>query len=265
MKQRFGMGRTLIVALAVVIVAGVASGCATKKYVRGQITPLEEADKNLNARLKESNQRLDGKIDSNSTQIEELGSVSREHGQQIASVDEKSQRALQTGESAQSTANTAVAQVSDLEGKFVNRNNYVVLAEERIQFKFDNARIDETYRAVLNEMALRIKQSPDLILVMEGRTDSTGDSEYNIRLGEKRAEAVLRYLVVEQGVPIHKVYKMSFGAARPIAANDTRDGRAQNRAVVLQVLGPRSGVSQTGVSQTSVVSQTQRESNAARR
>ena len=259
MKQRFELGRAITLVLAVVMVAGVASGCATKKYVRGQITPLEEANQDLNARLEESNQKLDGKIDSNSTQIGELGSVTREHGQQIASVDEKSQRALQTGEGAQTTANTAVAQVSDLEGKFVNRNNYVVLSEERIGFAFDSARIEQTYRGVLDEVALRIKQSPDLILVMEGRTDATGDSEYNIRLGEKRAEAVLRYLVVEQGVPMHKVYKMSFGAASPIAANDTRDGRAQNRAVVLQLMGPRSGVSQTGMPQPGdVVSQTQR-------
>ena len=259
MKQRFDLGRAIALVLAVVMVAGVASGCATKKYVRGQITPLEEANQDLNARLEESNQKLDGKIDSNSTQIEELGSVTREHKQQIASVDEKSQRALQAGEGAQTTANTAVAQVSDLEGKFVNRNNYVVLDEERIQFAFDSARIEQTYRGVLDEVALRIKQSPDLILVMEGRTDATGDSEYNIRLGEKRAEAVLRYLVVEQGVPMHKVYKMSFGAASPIAANDTRDGRAQNRAVVLQLMGPRSGVSQTGMPQPGgVISQTQR-------
>ena len=259
MKQRFDLGRAIALVLAVVMVAGGASGCATKKYVRGQVTPLEEADKDLNARLEENTKTLDGKIVSNSTQIEELGSVTREQGQQIASVDEKSQRALQTGEVAQTTAKTAVAQVTDLEGKFVNRNNYVVLSEERIQFAFDSARIEQTYRGVLDEVALRIKQSPDVILVMEGRTDATGDSEYNIRLGEKRAEAVLRYLVVEQGVPMHKVYKMSFGAASPIAANDTRDGRAQNRAVVLQLMGPRSGVSQTGMPQPGgVISQTQR-------
>ena len=260
MNQKLNFGSVAMVALIVVVAGGISSGCATKKYVRGQVAPIEEATQNLGSRLEESNQKLDGKIDSNSTQIEELGSVTREQKQQIASVDQKSQQALETGEGAQTTANTAVAQVTDLEGKFVNRNNYIVLSEEQIQFAFDSARIEETYRGMLDGVALQIKQSPDAILVMEGRTDATGDSEYNIRLGEKRAEAVLRYLVVEQGVPMHKVYKMSFGAASPIAANDTRDGRAQNRAVVLQVMGPRGGVtqSQTGVSEPSVISQTQR-------
>ncbi|MBI4463442.1 MAG: OmpA family protein [Acidobacteria bacterium] len=250
MKLRLRMGRATAVVLMVIGVGVLSSGCATKKYVRTRIAPVEEATRNLGSRLEETNQKFDAKTDANARQIEELGSVTGEHSQQIASVDEKSQQALKTGESAQTTANTAVSQVSSLETKFLNRNHYSVLTEERIQFPFDSARIEEPYQGVLEGIAQRLKENPDAVLVMEGRTDSMGDSEYNIRLGEKRAEAVLRYLVVEQDVPMHRVYKMSFGEARPIAANDTRDGRAQNRAVVLQILGPRLGTSQSTISQT---------------
>ena len=247
MKQRFNPGRVAIAVLMVVVVGGVSSGCATKKYVRAQVTPVEEATRSLDSHLGESNQKIEG----NTRQIEELGSVTREHSQQITSLDEKNQRvdeksqlALRTGESAQTTANTAVTQVSSLEEKFLNRNQYTVLAEERVQFPFDSARIEESYRGVLDGVAQRLKENSDAVLVMEGRTDSIGSDEYNIRLSEKRLEAVLRYLIVEREVPMHKVYKMGFGKARPIASNDTKAGRVQNRAVVLQILGPRSGASQ---------------------
>ena len=73
---------------------------------------------------------------------------------------------------------------------------------------------------------------------MEGRTDSTGDDAYNIRLGEKRLEAVIRYLVVNQSVPMHKVYQMSYGKEHPLTENKTREDRAENRAVVMRVMGP---------------------------
>ena len=81
-------------------------------------------------------------------------------------------------------------------------------------------------------------QNPNAIVVLEGRTDSTGDSEYNIRLGERRVEAVRRYLTVDKEIPVYRIHEVSFGAAKPIASNDSRDGREKNRAVTVSVLLP---------------------------
>ena len=81
-------------------------------------------------------------------------------------------------------------------------------------------------------------QNPNAIVVLEGRTDSTGNSEYNVRLGERRVDVVRQYLAVEKAVPVYRIHEISFGSAKPIASNDSRDGREKNRAVTISVLLP---------------------------
>ncbi|HWP84608.1 MAG TPA: OmpA family protein, partial [Terriglobia bacterium] len=192
-------------------------------------------------------------IDANSNQISELSGVSREHTQKIAALDsglktadEKASQAINIGQGAQTTATQAASQVSRLDMEFQNRNNYTEVNEHSVLFAFGSASIDKNGFATLDAVAQQVKDSPNAILVLEGRTDSTGDSNYNILLGEKRLEAVIRHLVVELSVPLHQIYKMSFGEARPVAANDSREGRARNRAVVIRVMEPKPGAGQAG-------------------
>jgi peptidoglycan-associated lipoprotein len=71
---------------------------------------------------------------------------------------------------------------------------------------------------------------------IEGHTDSTGDKVTNLRLGEARAEAVKRYLYEAHQVPLHKMNVISYGAEKPVSPNTTREGRAQNRRIVIRIL-----------------------------
>ena len=82
-------------------------------------------------------------------------------------------------------------------------------------------------------------EKPDALVVLEGRTDSTGNSDYNVKLGERRIEAVRRYLAVEKNVPVYKIHEISFGSAQPIADNKSREGREKNRAVAMTILLPK--------------------------
>ncbi|HKN74352.1 MAG TPA: OmpA family protein [Candidatus Acidoferrum sp.] len=77
---------------------------------------------------------------------------------------------------------------------------------------------------------------PTLLLAVEGNTDSVGTEEFNQTLSEKRAESVRSYLT-QQGVPEASTTAEGFGKTRPIASNDTADGRQQNRRVELIVSG----------------------------
>jgi len=63
-----------------------------------------------------------------------------------------------------------------------------------------------------------------------------GDEKYNEALGLQRAEAVKRYLYEQHQIPLHKMSTISYGERKPAAENRTRDGRAQNRRVVIKVL-----------------------------
>ena len=264
-KSSFWKTATFVGMMAILV--GVSSGCvSTRRFTRQRV---DEKGKELSAQIDTTNQKVEtnsNQIGAHTGQIEELGTVTRDHTGKIATldgeldqldgelnqVDQKTQQAMTVGQGAQKTADNAVGQVSTLGVKFDNRNNYTVMSEEKILFKFDSAAIEESYMPALDQIAAQLKDSPDTLLMMEGRADATGDDTYNIRLGERRLEAVIRYLVVKQEVPMHKVHRMSFGEERAFNENKTREERAENRAVVLRVMGPNlsaeGGVAYTGTS-----------------
>jgi len=86
----------------------------------------------------------------------------------------------------------------------------------------------------LDQVAKRLGDFPDVRIVVEGHTDSSGAAEYNQRLSERRADAVKDYLV-ERGVAAGRISTVGLGETQPIGDNDTEEGRAQNRRVVLRV------------------------------
>ncbi|HVR30200.1 MAG TPA: OmpA family protein, partial [Thermoanaerobaculia bacterium] len=64
----------------------------------------------------------------------------------------------------------------------------------------------------------------------------SGPEDYNLMLGEQRAESVRRYLNMEHGIPLHRMSVISYGETAPVVDNDSREARAQNRRVALVVL-----------------------------
>ena len=101
------------------------------------------------------------------------------------------------------------------------------------------ARVEDqlTARAVdLGELATRLKsENQNVYLEIQGHTDATGPEEVNVRLGEQRAEAVRRYLS-QGGIALNRMSTISYGSESPVAPNDTREGRSQNRRVAIVVL-----------------------------
>jgi outer membrane protein OmpA-like peptidoglycan-associated protein len=81
---------------------------------------------------------------------------------------------------------------------------------------------------------------PGLHLEVEGHTDSVGGDDYNQQLSERRAQAVRDYLV-QQGIPDGTIVSRGFGKTRPVASNDTPEGRQQNRRVELVISGDAIG------------------------
>ena len=76
------------------------------------------------------------------------------------------------------------------------------------------------------------------MIVAVGHTDSVGNDAYNQRLSVRRAEAVKAYLV-SKGIEANRVYTEGKGEAQPVADNKTKDGRAKNRRVEIEVVGSR--------------------------
>lgn len=100
-----------------------------------------------------------------------------------------------------------------------------------ILFDTDSDRLKPESAPVIKAVARGLEKNPNLKLEVDGYTDSTGDAQHNQDLSKRRAEAVRAVLVSQFGVDSSRVTAAGFGAAKPIASNDTASGRAQNRRV----------------------------------
>jgi OOP family OmpA-OmpF porin len=104
-----------------------------------------------------------------------------------------------------------------------------------VNFDFDKSAIRPDAAIILDEAASILSGKPGVRVRVEGHTDSTGPESYNQGLSERRAASVLKYLV-GHGIEAGRLTSIGFGELRPIASNDTREGRALNRRVELNVL-----------------------------
>lgn len=101
-----------------------------------------------------------------------------------------------------------------------------------VNFGFDSTRIEEKHFADLGELAAFLKRFEDVYVDIEGHTDSTGPEDYNQKLSQRRAQAVVDLLVNEHGIAPQRLEAKGFGESKPVADNSTLEGRAENRRVM---------------------------------
>ncbi|HTI44347.1 MAG TPA: OmpA family protein [Vicinamibacterales bacterium] len=99
---------------------------------------------------------------------------------------------------------------------------------EDVYFDFDRSTLKPEAIAILDRAVMTLQMNPMLTVTIEGHTDSVGTAEYNLSLGERRANAVRDYLI-NRGVAMNRMRTVSYGEERPVASNDTDAGRAMNR------------------------------------
>ena len=106
-----------------------------------------------------------------------------------------------------------------------------------MKFGFNRSELSAPAKAALDAFADKIRaENKNVYVEIQGHTDNTGSAAYNLKLGQERADEVMRYLNMQHGFPLHRMNAISYGAAKPIADNKTKEGRAQNRRVTLVVL-----------------------------
>ena len=212
--------KRIVLAIPVMAIAlGGSTACATKKFV--------------NTRVGEVNT----KVDTLGRSVEETQERTRANEGRISEVDQKAARAGMTAEEARAAANAAGTKVDTLDAASKRLVYEVTLSEDKGNFKLNRVEIPEEAKAEIDALVNALKANPNGAWIeIEGHTDATGPNAYNMQLGEKRAEQVKRYLYEQHQVPLHKMNVISFGEEKPVSDNKTRDGRAQNRRVVIKVL-----------------------------
>ncbi|WP_106478268.1 OmpA family protein [Phytohalomonas tamaricis] len=105
-----------------------------------------------------------------------------------------------------------------------------------VNFKFDSAELTGNAEQILNGVADKLAANENVRVRLEGHTDSVGSEQYNQQLSQRRADAVKNYLA-SHGVDASRIETKGFGESRPVASNDTAEGRAQNRRTEVVPLG----------------------------
>jgi OOP family OmpA-OmpF porin len=101
----------------------------------------------------------------------------------------------------------------------------------KVLFDFNKAVVKNQYHNEIGNLAEVMKKRPELKILIEGHTDSVGDAKYNEKLSQRRADAIRKYLVEKFGIDGSRLTAKGFGESRPVASNDTKDGREKNRRV----------------------------------
>ena len=113
-------------------------------------------------------------------------------------------------------------------------NQIVLNMPSDITFATDQDSVKASFYSVLNSVALVLKKYNQTTVDVFGHTDSTGSDQHNFDLSQRRALSVANYLS-SQGVDSRRFAVTGFGKTRPVAPNNTAEGRAQNRRVEIQL------------------------------
>lgn len=119
---------------------------------------------------------------------------------------------------------------ADAEGELLRRGKLIV---HGIYFDFNSDRIRKESDPILKELGELLARHPEWTLSINGHTDNVGGDTYNQRLSQRRAAAVVGWLVERHGIAAARLRSAGFGASSPIEPNDTPEGRARNRRVEL--------------------------------
>jgi outer membrane protein OmpA-like peptidoglycan-associated protein len=224
------MKKLVMVVPILALALGGTTACATKKFVRTSVGEVNDKVDTLSKSVEENQERTKA----NETRI---GEVDQRVTQAAAQADQKAVQAGSRANEAYSAAEAVNAKAEALDKASKRLIYEVVLSEDKGNFKFGKSTMPDEAKAEIDALVQQLKAEPKgAYIEIEGHTDSAGSAEGNYQLGLDRAENVKRYLYEQHQVPLHRINVISYGEDKPIAPNKTRDGRAQNRRVVIKVL-----------------------------
>ena len=116
------------------------------------------------------------------------------------------------------------------------RKGETLLILEGVNFAFDSSQLTPESESILNQAVQALRDASTVTVRVEGHTDSIGTDQYNQGLSERRARAVVEYLV-SQGIEPSRMEPAGYGESEPVASNETEEGRYKNRRVEFEVIG----------------------------
>jgi len=218
------------------------TGCATKKYARQQVAPVEARTTGLEKKSADHSSainELENGLSKTDERAMEADKKAAAAGESASRANDAASRANDAATQAGSRADQA-RQVAESTGTRLNEvvenmDNYKLVTTEAVLFPVNRYTLSNDAKQVLDNAVAQLQNSKNYILEVQGFTDKTGSKDANVLLSQKRADAVVRYLTVEKKVSLRRIHILGVGAEEPVADNKTRAGRKQNRRVELKV------------------------------
>jgi peptidoglycan-associated lipoprotein len=220
------MRKPVLIVSMFALTLAVAPACATKGFVRTEVGQVNDKVATMGTSLEQTQERVrtaEGRI----TEVDTKAGAAQQSATQ----------AQQAATAANEAATEVGARAEAIEAATRKLLYEVVLSEDQGKFRFGAAELPDEAKSAIDQLVNNLKGQKSAVWVeIEGHTDNVGDKKYNEQLGMTRAESVKRYLYEQHQIPLHKMNVISYGEDKPAAPNNTRDGRSQNRRVVIKVL-----------------------------
>ncbi len=230
------MRKSLFTASVLALVVAVAPACATKKFVRTEVGNVNSKVDTVSGTVEKTQER----VGQNETRIGSVDQKAEAAGKAAADARGAAGQAQTAADAANASARAVGTRVDAVAADVASTRKLVyevTLSEDQGNFKFGKTDLPDEAKMRLDQVVSSLKTDPKLVYIeIEGHTDNVGGKELNEKLGMERAEAVKRYLYEQHQIPLHKINVISYGEEKPVAPNNTRQGRAQNRRVVVKVL-----------------------------
>jgi len=189
------------------------------RSVESRAAPLEERASTTETKLSQ----VEANANRLSGQLDELQAVSN--------------AARGGAKAAQATADAAVAGVNSTNERISSLDDYEPQTSAAVNFRTGSTILSPDSKTKLDEIATKALNAKGYVLEVTGYADTTGSIQRNVALSQRRADAVIRYLVDNHNIPLRRIVTpYGYGESHPVADNETKDGRAQNRRVEIKLL-----------------------------
>lgn len=237
-----------------VAVALATPGCATKKFVRNQTAPINQRVTDVDQKHTQAVAALEGKEQKDVSRVEERAMTAENKAMDAAraaqTADGKAVQAGQTASSAVQMAQLNQTKIGELSTSVQNIDNFKLVQSEDILFGFNKAALTPDAKSRLETVAQQAAGINRYVVEVEGFTDKSGNSDYNLALSRRRADAVVRYLV-NQNIPLRRIHMIGLGVASATPMTDMRNASNEGgsvrltskemRRVVVKVYAPEAG------------------------
>jgi outer membrane protein OmpA-like peptidoglycan-associated protein len=218
------------------------SSCASKKFVRNSVGPVEARVVDLESQTAEQGGKIAAADERHESDVSRLD-------ERLTSVDDKAAAAGEAAEHAEASAQQADqaaaaakefagSGLNELERTMIDMSRFRQVEQQDVLFGFDSSVLSADALKQLDSLATMVASREQFVFEIRGFTDSTGAADYNLRLSERRAEAVVRYLNSEHGIPLRAIHRIGLGQSEPGDDNKTREGRERNRRVEVTLYFP---------------------------